>query len=183
MIIFIPMKKYLCLGILCLLSLCARAGALEDIVPRPAEAELLKGHLRVSGISVRCDPAFGAVERDAVSSFAAQLGYVSGKVCPFSTPPGLEGAVASGKVKGLLFLRDASLGPEAYSIRVESGRALIRASARNGVLYALETLRQLLPPAICCIIPRKVALPYWVKMYCAKNETCAYSASLSFISR
>ena len=142
------MKKYLCLGILCLLSLCARAGALEDIVPRPAEAELHKGSLRVAGISVKCDPTFGQTERGAVSAFAAQLGYVSGKTCPFSTPPGLGGAVAGGKVKGLLFLRDAALGPEAYSIRVGSGSAEIRASALNGVLYALETLRQLLPAAI-----------------------------------
>ena len=47
------MKRTLFVGILCLLSLCARAGVLEDIVPRPAQAELHKGSLRVSGIAVK----------------------------------------------------------------------------------------------------------------------------------
>ena len=142
------MKKILTLGILCLLSLCARAGALDEIVPRPAEAQLLKGSLRVAGISVKCDPALGAGAQAAVSAFATRLGYISGKTCPFSTPPGLAGAVASGKTRGILFLQDASLGPEEYGIRVEGGRAVVRTSALNGVLYALETLRQLLPAAI-----------------------------------
>ena len=142
------MKRTLFVGIFCLLSLCARAGVLEDIVPRPAQAELHKGSLRVSGIAVKCDPAFGQDARDAVSSFASRLGFVSGRFCPFSTPPGLHEAVASGKVKGLLFLKDASFGPEAYGIDVQAGKAVVRASGLPGVLYALQTLQQMLPAAI-----------------------------------
>ncbi len=142
------MKRTLFVGIFCLLSLCARAGVLEDIVPRPAQAELHKGSLRVSGIAVKCDPAFGQDARDAVGSFASRLGFVSGKFCPFSTPPGLHEAVASGKVKGLLFLKDASFGPEAYGIDVQAGKAVVRASGLPGVLYALQTLQQMLPAAI-----------------------------------
>ena len=142
------MKRILFVGIFCLLSLCARAGVLEDIVPRPAQAELHKGSLRVSGIAVKCDPAFDDVSRNAVNNFASHLGFVSGKFCPFSTPPGLHEAVASGKVKGLLFLKDASFGPEAYGIDVESGKAVVRASGLSGVLYALQTLQQMLPAAI-----------------------------------
>ncbi|MCR5352054.1 MAG: beta-N-acetylhexosaminidase [Bacteroidales bacterium] len=121
---------------------------LDHIVPQPLAAELHKGTLRVSGIAVKCDPALGADAHKAISSFAARLGFVSGKTCPFSTPPGLHEAVASGKVKGLLFLKDSSFGPEAYGIVVESGKAVVRASALPGVLYALETLRQMLPAAI-----------------------------------
>ena len=142
------MKRTLFVGILCLLSLCARAGVLEDIVPRPAQAELHKGSLRVSGIAVKCDPAFEPDARNAISSFASRLGFISGKSCPFSTPIGLHEAVASGKVKGMLFLKDASFGPEAYGIVVESGVAIIRASGLPGVLYALQTLQQMLPAAI-----------------------------------
>ena len=116
MIIFIPMKRFLLMGVLCLLAVSARAGALEDIVPRPADAMLTKGSLRISGKPFKCDPAFGEQTRGAVRDFASHLGYVSGKTCPFSSPPGLNQAVASNKVNGAIFLRDAALGPEAYVI-------------------------------------------------------------------
>jgi hexosaminidase len=142
------MKHFLTIGILCLCAASARAGVLEDIVPRPAEAVLLSGSVRLSGLPFKCDASLPKEAKSAVAAFAAHLGYVSGKSCPFAAPPGLEAAVASGKVKGALFLRDASLGAEAYSIEVNSGRMLVRASGLTGVLYALETLRQMLPVAI-----------------------------------
>ena len=143
------MKRLLSLGLLlCLLCFSVRAGVLEDIVPRPAEATLQKGSLRLSGLPFKCDPAFDAVCRAAVSSFASRLAYVSGKSSPFSAPPGLGSAVAAGKAKGVFFLRDAGMEPEAYSIVVTSRQAVVRASGLNGVLYALETLRQMLPAAI-----------------------------------
>ena len=143
------MKRLLSLGlVLCLFCLSARAGVLEDIVPRPAEATLLKGSVRISGLPFKCDPAFDSATRSAVSAFASRLSYVSGKASPFSATPGLGGAVASGKAKGVYFLRDAGLESEAYSIVVASRQVVVRASGPNGVLYALETLRQMLPPAI-----------------------------------
>ena len=125
----------------------ARAGMPEDVVPRPAEAVLLKGSVRISGLPFKCDPSLPAEAQAAVSSFASHLGYVSGKACPFSAPPGLA-AAAAGKAKGAFFLRDTSLGAEAYSIEVGSNRMVVRASGLSGILYALETLRQLLPAAI-----------------------------------
>ena len=142
------MKRLLTLLAGCFLALCAHAGALDDIVPLPKKAELLKGSFRLSGAPVKCDPSFDATAREAVAGFAAQLGYVSGRACPFSAPIGLGAAVATGKVKGLIFLKDNSLAPEAYSLDVSSRRAVVRASSLNGVLYALQTLRQLLPAAI-----------------------------------
>ena len=142
------MKHLLTPLLLCFLTLCARAGALDDIVPRPAKAEASKGSLRISGASIKCDPAFDAAAVEAVGRFAARLGYACGKTSPVSTPPGLRDALAGGKVKGIVFLRDGSLAPEAYSILVSKRNAVVRASGLNGVIYALETLRQLLPPSI-----------------------------------
>jgi len=142
------MKHLLTPLLLCFLTLCARAGALDDIVPRPAKAEASKGSLRISGASIKCDPAFDAATVEAVGRFAARLGYASGKTSPVSTPPGLRDALAGGKVKGIVFLRDGALAPEAYSILVSKRNAVVRASGLNGVIYALETLRQLLPPSI-----------------------------------
>ena len=142
------MKRFLTIGILCLCAAFARAGVLEDIVPRPAEAVLQNGSVRVSGLPFKCDASLPKEAQTAVAAFASHLGYVSGKSCPFAAPPGLEAAVAAGKVKGALFLRDASLGPEAYTIEVASGRVIVRASGLSGVRYALETIRQMLPAAI-----------------------------------
>jgi len=131
-----------------MLTLCAYAGGLDGIVPLPMKAELHKGSLRLSGAPVKCDPAFDATAQEAVAAFAAQLGYVCGRSCPFSAPIGLSGATASGKVKGLVFLKDAALEAEAYSLDISSRRGIVRASSTNGVLYALQTLRQLLPAAV-----------------------------------
>ena len=142
------MKHLLTPLLLCFLTVCAHASALDDIVPRPAKAEASKGSLRISGASIKCDPAFDAATVEAVGRFAARLGYASGKTSPVSTPPGLRDALAGGKVKGIVFLRDGSLAPEAYSILVSKRNAVVRASGLNGVIYALETLRQLLPPSI-----------------------------------
>ena len=142
------MKRLLTLLAACLLALCARAGGLDGIIPLPMSAELRKGTLRLSGAPVKCDPAFDAAAQEAVATFAAQLGYVSGRACPFSVPVGLSGSVASGKVKGLVFLKDASLPAEGYSLEAGTRLAVVRAGTLNGVLYALQTLRQLLPAAI-----------------------------------
>ena len=142
------MKKLLTTLCLLILALCARASALDGIVPRPAQMELKSGSLRMKGVVFKCDPAFDERTLAAVGTLAAQLGYVSGKTCPYSAPIGLPDALASGKAKGVLFLKDASMAPEAYSIDVGSSRAVVRASGHSGVLYALQTLRQMLPAAI-----------------------------------
>ena len=84
------MKQFLSTLVLLLLALCARANALDDIVPRPMHIEQLKGTLQMRGITVRCDPAFDAQTREAIGAFAAKLGYISGKTCTFSAPLGLK---------------------------------------------------------------------------------------------
>ena len=142
------MKHFLTTLLLCIFSLYARANALENIVPRPMQAELGKGSLRVSGIAFKCDPALDPKAREAVTAFAARLGYVSGKTSIVSSPIGLSDALESGKLKGMVFLRDASMEPEAYSIRVSPTCAVISAGDLNGILYALQTLRQMLPAEI-----------------------------------
>ena len=142
------MKQFLSTLVLLLLALCARANALDDIVPRPMRIEQHKGSLHVRGITVRCDPAFDSQTREAVNGFTTKLGYISGKTCTFSTPIGLKEALDGGKLKGIVFLHDTSLEPEAYTILVSSSNAVVRASGLNGVLYALATLRQMLPAAI-----------------------------------
>ena len=142
------MKQFLTTLAILLAALCARANALDDIVPLPMHVEQLKGSLRLKGIAVKCDPAFDARTREAVGAFAAKLGYISGKACTYSSPIGLAEALASGKLKGIVFLQDNNLDPEAYTLLVTPANAVVRARGLNGVLYALATLRQMLPAAI-----------------------------------
>ncbi len=128
--------------------LYARASVLDDIVPKPMESELHKGTLRMSGIAFKCDPSLDRQSQNAVARLAAQIGYASGKTCPVSSPIGLRESLAGGKTKGILFLLEKSFGSEEYSISIEPGHAVVRAGGLNGVLYSLETLRQMLPAAI-----------------------------------
>ncbi len=48
----------------------------------------------------------------------------------------------------IIFLADASLGPESYALEVNSSYIQIKASAKAGYGYALQTLRQLLPNSV-----------------------------------
>ena len=142
------MKKILTTLFLCIFALCARASALEGIVPKPMSAELHRGSLRVRGSSFRCDPALGEDALRAVTDFALHLGFVSGKACTVSAPLGLQQSLEAGKLKGIVFLQDNSLAPEAYSVLITPANAVIRARGLNGVLYSLATLRQMLPASI-----------------------------------
>ena len=126
----------------------AHASALDGIVPAPARAELLKGSMRVSGVSVKCDPAFDERSADAISRLSARIGLVSGRMCNFSKPVGMRQAIESGAITGIVFAKVDTLQSEAYTISVGPKVTIIRAGDFNGVFYAIQTLKQMLPAAI-----------------------------------
>ena len=142
------MKRLLTIMLLTLSAASAYAAGLENIVPAPAKAELLKGSFKISGASFRCDPAIGSQAIEAVARFAADVTFVSGKTCPVSSPMGLKAVVDSETAKGVIFLKDSSLKPESYNISIGSKCAVIRVNDYNGTLYAIQTLKQLLPETI-----------------------------------
>ena len=71
----------------------------------------------------------------AVQQFAEQLSLVCGTECK---PSG----------KGISFVQDDTMTPEAYAISVRSSGAEVRASGFPGFFYAIQTLKQLLPVQI-----------------------------------
>lgn len=141
------MKRFLTL---LFLSIPVFAGAVgyESIVPAPLKAEAAKGHLSIKNITVKCDPAIGDASIKAVQSFVSRIGIASGYTIPVSCPIGLQAAVEGGKLKGIFFLKDASIASEHYTIDINSKYAVIKAGGFNGFFYSIQTLMQLLPEAI-----------------------------------
>lgn len=139
-------KTLLCLAlaITSLLSF-AKEPAEISIIPRPQSIEMLKGTFKASGAVVNCDPNFDAQSKRAVSLFSNQLTLISGKTSSYASAPGMDKAVANGTMRGFAFMKNSDLAPEEYSIEVGSKSVIVNASDFHGVLYAIETLKQLLP--------------------------------------
>ena len=142
------MKRVLTIILLAFLSLGAFARGLDELIPRPDSILVQKGSFRVSGAAMRCDPGFEKPAIEAVKRFASRVSLVCGKSCPFSSPVGLASVVNDGSVKGVVFLKDASLAAGAYRIDVASKSCVVRASDCEGVSNALATLKQLLPEEV-----------------------------------
>ena len=130
------------------LSAAARKEKEIEIIPRPQSIEMGKGSFKVSGAVVNCDPALDARSREVVSRFATALSLMTGKVNSVATPTGIAANAKAGNVKGIVFYRDESLESEEYSIEVNGSSARIAASDFYGTLYAVQTLKQMLPQAI-----------------------------------
>ena len=134
------------------LSLMALASSAKApvirIVPQPESIELQKGSFKASGAGINCDASFDARTRAALQDFAARMSLVSGKVSSFAVPLGIAATAQASSTKGFVFIHDARLGEEEYRIEIGKKNAKIYASAYNGVLYAISTLKQMLPEAI-----------------------------------
>ena len=124
-----------------------------SIVPQPERIELQKGTFKAIGASVNCDAAFDARSRTAVQDFAARMSLVSGKVISFAVPIGIAASAEAGSIKGFVFIRDTRLGDEEYRIEIGKKATKVYAAAYNGLLYAITTLKQMLPEAIFSTAP------------------------------
>ncbi len=107
------------------------------IIPRPAVLTARDGHYELTARTVvHADPAFRAVAR----RFARDVANPTGWDLPVRPLTGGAG--------GIVLRRDPALPAEGYRLDVSPGGVVIRASAAAGAFYALETVKQLLPPAI-----------------------------------
>ena len=109
------------------------------IVPYPNEVELGTGAFNVQGAELHYDTDFKGYTADAIKAFAAQLSMTTGEECRIS-----EGESKS----GFVFRFDPELPEEAYRLNVSRKAAIIEASTLNGVIYAIQTIKQMLPDAI-----------------------------------
>ena len=112
-----------------------------NVIPYPQSVEIGKGSFKGAGANFNCDQAIAPESQELIKELADRITLVSGRVCSYATPVGL-GKDCS-KVKGFIFLKDTSLAEEEYSIDITKSNCIVRASSRNGFLYAVQTLKQL----------------------------------------
>ena len=137
------MKKFL--SALFALALAASCTSLEpkeygiDVVPYPNKVSLKAGSYRVAGAVFHYDRNMDALSVQAVTDFADRLSKVTGK----------QSIVSEGQSKtGINFVVDPALDPEEYSLVVNRKAVIIKASALNGFIYAIQTVKQMLPEEI-----------------------------------
>ena len=130
-------KKLLLMALPVMAVSCAEKviGTEVDVIPQPASVEVYEGTFNAAGASFKADEALGGLAMDAIARFEQNL------VSASSSESGTSGT-------HFVFTRDDSLGDEEYVLSVSGKKARIKASALNGVLYAIETVKQLLPVEI-----------------------------------
>lgn len=114
---------------------------LDEIIPAPQKIEVRKGSLKLNGMAVKCDPAVGEDAFKAISNFADKVNATGGKLGSVSYS---EGDTSN----GIVFLKDENLPAENYTIEISKKTALVKASDFNGFFYSLQTMLQMLPPAV-----------------------------------
>lgn len=140
------MKKVINIIALALLFVSCSMKAKEsettiNVIPYPQSVEVGKGTFKGAGSNFNCDQAVDAKSQVIIKELADKITYVSGRICSYATPVGLANDCA--KVKGFIFLKDANLAEEEYSIDITKANCIVRASSYNGFLYAIQTLKQL----------------------------------------
>lgn len=145
------LKKTIVIAAAVLTSICAGAKQKTtsiDIVPCPKSVEIQKGSFKAGGAAFNCDPALDKASYKVITKFANQLTMVSGKTSTIASPVGLAKSAKEGTTKGFAFYKDDSLQSGAYSIDVRQKTVIVTASDRYGFLYAIQTLKQMLPVGI-----------------------------------
>lgn len=147
------MKKiFLSMAIISLflpLSLRAKSEEVKiNVIPYPQSVIMGNGTFKSAGANFNCDQAIGSESQRVIKELADKITLISGKTCSFATPVGLTPSIAQGKMKGFIFLKNASYGPEEYSIDITKKKCIVQANGYNGFLYAVMTLKQLMPVAI-----------------------------------
>ena len=107
-----------------------------SMVPRPAQ--MMPG----SGNHLFSDQTVFAVENEEQAEVVRSL------IALFTRAAGFTPKLNVGGEGNVRLLTDPSLKSEAYSLEVSPQEIIIKASDNKGFFYALQTIRQLLPPSI-----------------------------------
>ena len=121
------------------ISCTPKAEADLDIVPYPFSVESGRGVFEIAGADFYVDPSLGERTMKAVDDFRLLLSGASGD----------ESLLSEGKSgASVVFLLDSTLGKEEYNLDVTQRKVVVKSSDLNGAVYAIETIKQLLPVEI-----------------------------------
>lgn len=113
------------------------------IIPRPTVLTPASGHFVLTArTGLRADPAFAAVAHRFARDIANATGF---DLTVLRVSSAAAGSIRLVRVVGADTL---TLGAEGYRLDVTPTSVTVRAAHAAGAFYALETLKQLLPPAI-----------------------------------
>ena len=137
-----------CTALMAAIGLYAKESEPLHVIPYPQSVEMQKGSFKARGAQFNCDPSVDPISQRAIRGFAIQLSKICGKNSSFATPIGIAKTVQNGTAKGFAFYGDPSMKSGAYSIRISKKAVTVAASDRYGFLYAIQTLKQMLPVEI-----------------------------------
>ena len=148
-------------ALFCMIS-CAESGEKHEIhvIPEPLNMEAKCGNLNVCDASFWLDEDLDTDSGSAITSFFARLSNATSSKCTQSADRGNS---------TFRFKHISGLEPEAYQININKKNATIKASSFKGFLYALETIKQMLPLEIYSDKPAPDAS--W-SLPCVKIEDC-----------
>ncbi len=119
-----------------LLAACAKPQPQAfHVIPMPDQVTLSEGAFPVKGVAVAVDPALDDRSQKAVGRFVQALETATG----VKTRRGED---------GIRFCFNPAMAAEQYTLSVNADGVVVEAGALNGFVYACETLKQMLPPAI-----------------------------------
>jgi len=114
-----------------------------NVIPRPARIEVREGTFTLSAATrILADPRALAEAR----YLAEKLGGGTGFKLPVK--PSRQAASTSGTILLTTRRADPALGDEGYELVVAPDAVVLRAPRPAGLFYAVQTLRQLLPPEV-----------------------------------
>jgi len=131
-------------GVLVAAPLCGGRALAETpaIIPRPVDMKVSKGEFRISGKTQVVATGQAAAEgAKLIDALAPAMGCRLQLVESALSKPGAIALSLDPSLK-------AKVGTEGYTLRVTAERIELRAVKPFGLYYGIQTLRQLLPPAV-----------------------------------
>ena len=110
-----------------------------SVIPMPNDVSFGEGVFKVAGADIYVDEALPQDIVSVAQNFADRMALVSGKKMTVSSTDNGQ------KIR---VLYNGNLAEEAYALTSSKKDLIIEASARNGFLYAFETVKQMLPAEV-----------------------------------
>lgn len=134
------MKRiFILLSIICAASSCCPEKNTINVVPYPNDVTMKYGSIDVTGATFHISEVLDEASKAYIKEFADQLSLVSG----------VESAIVSDNSReGFTFALVQDLGKEAYTLKINGKTVDVKAGGLNGFVYAIQTLKQMLPAEI-----------------------------------